>query len=177
MVCFDTNLQICRYSTIGDLLESFFEARLESYEARRQKEMSRLKAEMVEADAKARFIRAVLAGTLELRRASDEQIVALMKSHGLPALSMPTEPEQVDAYEYLLRMRMDRVKANAVVEQEQAVMKATELYKKLDNTIAADLWKEDLSTFEASWQKLLMARQSDKKTVLLKKQSVSKGKK
>jgi DNA topoisomerase II len=177
MVCFDTNLQICRYNNIGDLLETFYEARLEAYEARRQKEMSRLKAEMVEADAKARFIRAVLAGTLELRKASDEEIVALMKSHALPALSVPMEPEQVDAYEYLLRMRMDRVKANAVVEQEQAVMKATEAYKKLEKTVAANLWKEDLSSFEAAWQKLLISRQGDKKNVVLKKSTVTKGKK
>lgn len=177
MVCFDTNLQIVRYNTIGDLLEAFYEARLDSYEVRRQKEMQRLKAEMVEADAKARFIRAVLAGSIELRRASDEAIVDAMKKHGLPPLSAASEPETVEAYEYLLRMRMDRVKANAVVEQENAVMKATELYKKLEATDATELWKEDLSTFEASWQKFLAARQGDKKTVVLKKQSVGKAKK
>jgi DNA topoisomerase-2 len=177
MVCFDTNLQIVRYNNIGDLLEAFYEARIETYEARRQREMNRLKAEMVEADAKARFIRAVLAGTLELRRASDEEIVSLMKSHGLPPLSGPTEPESVDSYEYLLRMRMDRVKASAVVEQENAVMRATDIFNKLEKTIAADLWKEDLATFEAGWQKLLGARQSEKKTIVLKKATVNKGKK
>jgi hypothetical protein len=72
---------------------------------------------------------------------------------------------------------MDRVKASAVVEQENAVMKATEMFKKLENTIAADLWKEDLVTFEAGWQKLLGARQNEKKTVVLKKATVTKAKK
>lgn len=167
MVCFDTNLQITRYSSVGDMLEAYFEPRLGAYEARRQHEMKRLKAEMVEADAKARFIKAVLAGTMELRRATDEEIVAAMKKHDLPPISAPSSPESVDAYEYLLRMRMDRVKATAVVEQELAVAKAKAALEELEKTTAADMWLKDLATFEASWQKLLAMRDGEKKHVVV----------
>ena len=167
MVCFDTNLQITQYSTIGDMLEAYFEPRLGAYEARRQHEMKRLQSEMEEANAKAKFIRAVIAGTMELRRATDEEIVVKMKEHTLPPISDPTSPDSVDAYEYLLRMRMDRVKASAVVEQEQAVLRATELYNKLNNTTASDLWKEDLTAFEEGWQKLLHSREGDKKNIIV----------
>ena len=154
MVCFDTNLQIVRYTNIGELLEAYFEPRLGAYEARRQREMQRLQDEVTEADAKARFLRAVLAGTIELRRASDEEIVGAMKTHDLPPLSGPTAPEAVDSYEYLLRMRMDRVKASAVQEQEMAVMKAQAKYDELAATTAADMWREDLTAFNDGWQKL-----------------------
>jgi hypothetical protein len=37
-----------------------------------------------------------------------------MRKHSLPPLTNPAEPDSVDSYEYLLRMRMDRVKASAV---------------------------------------------------------------
>jgi DNA topoisomerase-2 len=167
MVCFDNNLQISRYATIGDLLEAWVEPRLDAYEARRQHEMSRLEAEAKEADAKARFIQAVLDGTIELRRASDEEIVASMKSHELPALNDMTQPDLVDSYDYLLRMRMDRVKASAVADQEAAVQRATTQLKKIQDTSAADIWREDLSAFEESWQKLLTSRGGEKKGIVI----------
>jgi hypothetical protein len=169
MVCFDSSLQICRYTTIGDLLEAYFDPRLGAYETRRHKEMERLAAEVREADAKARFLRAVLEDSMELRRASDEEIVAAMQDHELPPLSAPENPDSVDAYEYLLRMRMDRVKASAVKEQEDAVARAQDLLNKLEATTATELWLEDLQAFEQSWQKHKVARGSDKKTVIVKK--------
>ena len=169
MVCFDSSLQICRYSAIGDLLEAYYEPRLGAYETRRQKEMERLAAEVCEADAKARFLRAVLEGSMELRRASDDEIVAAMKAHTLPAISAPETPDSVDGYEYLLRMRMDRVKASAIKEQEDAVVRATDLLNKLEATTASEMWREDLLAFEQSWQKHKVGRGAEKKTVIIKK--------
>ena len=57
------------------------------------------------------FRSAVLAGTIDLRRATDEDIVAAMIAHDLPALSGDGVATNVDSYDYLLRLRMDRVKA------------------------------------------------------------------
>ena len=174
MVCFDSSLQICRYTTIGDLLESYFDPRLGAYETRRHKEMERLAAEVREADAKARFLRAVLEDSMELRRATDQEIVAAMQDHELPPLSAPENPDSVDAYEYLLRMRMDRVKASAVKEQEDAVARAQDLLNKLEATTASELWLEDLQAFEQSWQKHKVARGSEKKTVVIKKKAAGR---
>lgn len=167
MVCFDTNHQIMRYQTVGDILEAWMEPRLDAYEARRQHEIARLEAEAKEADAKARFIRAVLEGSIELRRASDEEIVGAMKEHDLPALNGPENPESVESYDYLLRMRMDRVKASAVTDQEAAVEKAMAQLKKIQATSATDIWKEDLTAFEESWQKLLVSRGGEKKGIII----------
>ncbi len=167
MVCFDTNHQITKYNTVGDMLEAWIEPRLDAYEARRQHEIARLQAEAKEADAKARFIRAVLEGTIELRRASDEEIVAAMKSHDLPALNDMEHADSVDAYEYLLRMRMDRVKASAVADQEAAVERAMGQLTKIQSTTAAAIWKEDLSAFEEGWQKLLTSRGGEKKGIVI----------
>ena len=136
MVAFDPDMKITKYASVGHILESFYVPRLAAYETRRLKEIERLTGEAVEADAKARFIKAVLAGTMELRRATDSEIVAAMKAHDLPALSSKEAKDakdtanasdaSVDGWEYLLRLRMDRVKASAVEDAEKAVMLATE---------------------------------------------------
>ena len=60
MVAFDSESKITKYSGPGHILESYYVPRLAAYEARRLKEIERCEAEAVEADAKARFIRAVL---------------------------------------------------------------------------------------------------------------------
>jgi DNA gyrase/topoisomerase IV subunit A len=172
MTCFDTNMRIVKYSTIGDILEAFFEPRLEAYERRRLNEMARLERDALEADAKARFLRAVLDGTLDLRRASDEDIVAAMKHHALPPLSQPSSPDTIDAYDYLLRLRMDRVKAKAIQDAEMAVIAARTAYETLRDTTASALWLQDLEDFESAWDIMQMVRQHAGSTGGAKKKRV-----
>jgi len=178
MVAFDVASKIVKYSCVGDMLEAYYGPRLAAYEERRASEMARLQAEAVEADAKARFLKAVLKGTIDLRRATDEAIVAVMKSHSLPALSGP-DVENVDSYDYLLRLRMDRVKAAAIQEQEKAVTNALNAVAVLEATTAAAMWLRDLDDFVAGWQAMKKAREAllagvaaPKKFKLLKKKAV-----
>lgn len=160
MVAFDADSKIVKYNCIGDMLEAYYLQRLAAYERRREAEIARLRAEAVEADAKARFLAAVLAGTIDLRRAEDVDIVAAMMAHELPALSGDRAAESVDSYEYLLRLRMDRVKAAAVVEQEKAVAVARAALAELEGTAAATLWLRDLEEFLASWCKMRSEREA-----------------
>ena len=159
MTCFNNEMQIVKYSCVGDMVEAFFEPRLEAYEERRQKEMARLEREALEADAKARFLRAVLDGDIDLRKATDDEIVSAMILHSLPPLSDEENPDSVDAYEYLLRLRMDRVKASAIEDAEKAVMTARMAYESLRDTTASALWLQDLEDFESAWKTMEAYRQ------------------
>ena len=153
MVAFDPSMKIVKYASAGQILEAYYGPRLTAYETRRLREIDRLTSEAVEADAKARFIRAVLAGTMELRRASDEAIVAAMKAHQLPGLSGNNDVNSIDSYEYLLKLRMDRVKASAVTDAEAAVAAAEAAVQALQGTTAAQLWLKDLEEFETAYTK------------------------
>ena len=175
MVAFDSEMKIVRYSSPGAIAEAYYGPRLQAYETRRLKEMERLRTEAIETDAKARFIRAVIEGTLELRGATDEQLVESLKAHSLPALS--GNSDTVDGYEYLLRLRMDRVKANAIVEAEASVAKAKGAVADLEKTTAPALWLKDLEDFEAAWVTMLKGRVSvpkaPKKPKVVTKKAVS----
>lgn len=164
MTCFDEQMRIVKFSTIGDLIEAFFIPRLTAYETRRQHEMARLEREALEADAKARFIKAILDGSLELRGASDEEIVSGMQMNELPPLSNPEASESLDAYEYLLRLRMDRVKASAVQDAEKAVLAARMAYEILRDTTATALWLSDLDGVEEAWTSMEEQRANAAKT-------------
>jgi DNA topoisomerase-2 len=160
MVAFDTDLKIVKYGCVGDILESYYVPRLAAYERRRAAEIDRLTRDAVEADAKARFLQAVLDGTIDLRRASDEDIVAAMIAHELPALSGTQDKVIVDSYEYLLRLRMDRVKAAAVEEHQKAVVIAKTALAALESTTASAMWLSDLTDFETAWKKMRAEREA-----------------
>ena len=172
MVAFDTEAKITRYSSVGEILEAFYIPRLEKYEERRKNEIERLTAEAAEADAKARFIRAVLNGSIELRRASDEDIIAMMKAHDLPGLSKGVA-DSIDTWEYLLRLRMDRVKASAVEDAERTLADALDAVGRLEKTSAAQLWLSDLDEFEVCLEKMAVTRtaacSTSKRPVVAKK--------
>ena len=163
MVAFDTNMTIKKYECAGDLIEEFYTSRIRKYEERRVKEIEQLKQNAIEADAKARFLRGVLNDTIDLRRKSDSDIVAIMKKHDLPPISGPKDLESIDSYDYLLRLRIDRVKASAIVEAENAVMRAKEQLEALEKTSASELWLNDLDAFISSWNSM----KSDREALLL----------
>lgn len=156
MVAFNAQMKIEKFGTVGQILEAFYQPRLAAYENRRANEIKRMESDAVRADATARFLRGVLEGSLELRRAADEEIVAAMKAHSLPALS--GSADSVDGYEYLLRLRMDRVKAKAIHEAEEAVKMALSTVEELKGTTARQLWLNDLEDFETAWGKMCVTR-------------------
>jgi len=160
MVAFDTEQKIVKYGCVGDILEAYYEPRLAAYERRRAAEIERLSRDAIEADAKARFLQAVLDGTIDLRRASDQDIVAAMIAHDLPAISADKVLTNVDAYDYLLRLRMDRVKAAAVEEHQRAVLTAKKALGELEGTTANAMWLSDLEDFEAAWKKMRTEREA-----------------
>jgi hypothetical protein len=81
-----------------------------------------------------------------------------MIAHDLPALS--GGKTSVDSYEYLLRLRMDRVKAAAVEEHQRAVVVAKAALAALEATTAASMWLSDLGEFETAWKKMRVERET-----------------
>lgn len=160
MVCFSPEMKIKRYGTVGDMMEDYYQVRLTGYETRKALELARLDRELVEFDAKARFLQALLDDRMDLRRKSDEEIIGAMKIHKLPALDAMDKPDSVDSYEYLLKMRMDRVKASAVEDARKHVEMAKMALELLKATSAENLWLRDLDIFEKAWVALQATREA-----------------
>ena len=154
MMAFTSDYKIKKYECVGNIMEDFYVERIKKYEQRRQREIEQLKLDAKEADAKARFLRGVLDDTIDLRRKSDEAIVEIMKAHKLPSMSNIQEPDNVDSYEYLLRLRIDRVKASAIEDAEKAVMKALETLKALELTTCSQIWLKELDEFVIAWESM-----------------------
>jgi DNA topoisomerase-2 len=166
MCCFvprNETVTIEKIATVGDMLELFVEKRLPAYEARRLRILEILVKEMRELDAKRAFLQAILDGRLELMRKTDEEIVEGLKACGIPALSDPGKADSIDGYEYVLRMRIDRVKASAIDKlDEEVALKKVEV-SRLEKETPGNMWLSDLDEFEEAWEKYKMNRDNELK--------------
>jgi DNA topoisomerase-2 len=178
MCCFDTDFAIQRYASIGDILEAFVVQRLPAYERRRLLLLEALQKDLTELEAKRAFLTAILDGRLDLMRKTDDAIVEGLKAVAIPALSRPEAPDTVEAYDYVLRLRMDRVKASAVESLDKEVVALRAQRAELETSTPAALWASDLDEFETAWarhvevrvaaQALTGAKKVVKKTVVRK---------
>lgn len=148
MVAFDTECKLHRYECVGEILEEFYLVRLDGYEKRKAHMLAQMAAEIVELEARLTFVRAVVEKRLVVANAPDDELLAGMQALKLPALS---EGAGLKGYEYLLKMRIDRIKAAAVAELTEEVAAAKAARDKLAATTPQALWLTDLEEFDAAW--------------------------
>ena len=161
MTCFDTEFNIIRYKTVGDIMETFLEKRLPMYEARRLSQLGTLEKQITELDAKRRFIQAILDERLVLQKKTDEEIVLGLQACSIPPLSNPDHPMAYDSYEYVLKMRIDRLKLAAVIELDKQIADKQAEIDYLESQTGASLWIKDLDEFMEAWSAYAAARNAE----------------
>ena len=153
MVAFDDG-RIRRFASAGEILETFYVRRLGGYVSRKASELARLDADIVELDARVRFVRAVVEGELVVANAEDDVLFADMQALGLPLLS----GAGLDGYDYLLRMRVDRLKKKAVLDLSEELVKITAERSALAARSPEELWIADLDVFAAAYEVFTAAK-------------------
>jgi DNA topoisomerase-2 len=159
MVAFDVNGLLRKFATVGEIMEQFYGERRRAYDARKKHELARLHSEVVELDARLVFVKAVVEKRLVVANAEDDELLAGLKALALPPISAP-ESEDLRGYEYLLRMRVDRLKAAAVSELEKEVAETKAKYEALAATTVENLWLDDLAAFESAWNAFEVQRKA-----------------
>lgn len=152
MCCFDPNMNLVKYNTAGEIMEVFFQNRLVAYEERRKHLIKVIKDEIEEYTAKYKFVMGILDGTIKIMNQEDDVIVDSLVRCGIPPRSDRANPQNIGAYDYLLRMRVDRIKKSSVEEAKKDVEVAQEKRKVLENTTAVNMWLGELEEFLVAWE-------------------------
>ncbi|KAI1462087.1 type II DNA topoisomerase [Annulohypoxylon moriforme] len=176
LVAFDTRGMIRKYEKVEDILEEFYEYRLQMYAERKAHWLGVYDADYRKLKNQARFVKEIMDGELVVSR--KKKIVVVEELRGRKYEGFPRgqdkktkseddeegnaeEAEEVEtdgpanAYDYLLSMpiwsftqeRLDRLK-------DQIVKKRAE-YDHLKALSELDLWCKDLDEFEAEWENQL----------------------
>jgi hypothetical protein len=109
-----------------------------------------LENEISELEARLLFVKAVVSGRLVVANVEDDVLLTGLKDLGVPALSGAVD--DLKGYEYLLRMRIDRLKAASVAELEREVTVSREKHAALTGTSCQALWLADLDAFATTWE-------------------------
>jgi DNA topoisomerase-2 len=155
MVAFDTTNKIRRYGKVGEIMEAFYGKRLEKYGERKAHELGRLAKEIVELEARYTFVKAVVEKRLIVANAEDDDLLKGLRDLSLPTLS---DGEGLKGYEYLLKMRVDRLKATSLKELEAELDAARAKSAALDATKPESLWLSDLDGFDKAWDEYVVWR-------------------
>jgi DNA topoisomerase-2 len=173
MCCFDAQRHIVKYETIGDILETYYVERLELYNKRKAHQIGEMKDHIEELEAKAIFVKGIVNGTLRLLNQPDDVVLKSLKDHKLPPRSDREKPDSLDAYEYLLRLRIDRIKKSAVIEIENDLVATKAKLAELIKTTVGEIWAQELDEFSAAWhvhhEKVLNILYPDNKSKVVKK--------
>jgi hypothetical protein len=132
-------------------MQDFYETRLDAYVRRKVSELKRMDADVLELRARLLFIESILNGSLVISNQDDATILAGLKKLALPPLSCPESADDLKAYEYLLRIRIDRIKASAVEELRKQVAASVEERDILAAKSAETLWLADLDRFDEAY--------------------------
>ena len=143
MHMFNAESKLHKYNSIEEIIEDFYMTRLQLYQVRKDaliKDMNKL---LVKLSNRARYILDVLAGTIDLRKKTNQQVQELLES-------MKYDKIEGD-FKYLIKMPMDSVTeehvAHILKEKADTEIELDILMK----TTTGQMWLKELDVFEKEY--------------------------
>jgi DNA topoisomerase-2 len=166
MHLFDKDCKLRKYSSVCDIIDDFYEIRLDAYKRRKYYLIKQFETILIKISNKVNFIQCILDDTIDLRKKSTENINILLQNNGMVLIE--------NSYDYLIKMPMNSVSFENVnkllKEKEEKIIELNELHEK---TIE-QMWLKELNEFNDEYFKYRNIRREeyiepDKKIVNTKK--------
>ncbi|KAG0365746.1 DNA topoisomerase [Gamsiella multidivaricata] len=171
MVCFDPQGRIKKYSSAEEIVQEFYDLRLEYYRKRKEYLVDVYTKQWMRLDNKVRFILMIISGELQVQNRKKTLIVEEMHIKGfnteaeldveIDSAEVPdptvakVKVDKGNEYDYLLRMPIWNLTHEKVEEHKrERDLKNAELKLLIDKS-AYTLWDEDLDAFIVAWEELL----------------------
>ena len=136
MHCFASDGNLKKYNSINDILNEFYEFRLDAYQKRKNNLIKVLK-EKIEIDtSKSKFIESIINNKLKLHKLEDNKISLELDKMKL---------YKKDGYDYLLNIPMKGMTKNKINELQNKINEFKKELNKLNKLSNKDLWINDLN--------------------------------
>ncbi|RKO93185.1 DNA topoisomerase [Blyttiomyces helicus] len=169
MVLFDRDARLRRYASIEEILDEFYEVRLEFYDKRKAYLISKLKKEHLRLANQVRFVTEIITGDLVVQNRRKPELVRTLRSAGYTELrdgddvAAPAADDVADTdadaeedndskgFDYLLSMPIWNLTAEKVEKLTRARDEKSEELSQLQQKSPTDLWRADLDAFLVEW--------------------------
>ena len=139
MHLFDAEDKLKKYNTIPEIIDDYYVKRLEMYETRKTYLINELKRELMVLSNKAKYIKEILEGTIDLRKKTKEVINNMLREKGYD------EIKEGDEYKYLTKMPMDSVTEENVKKLMEDHVKMIKELEELESMSKEDMWLKELN--------------------------------
>ena len=139
MHLFDAEDKLKKYDTIPEIIDDYYVKRLEMYEIRKTYLINELKRELMVLNNKAKYIKEILEGTIDLRKKTKEVINNMLREKGYDEL------KEGDEYKYLTKMPMDSVTEENIKKLMEDHSKMIKELEELESMSKEDMWLKELN--------------------------------
>uniref|UniRef100_A0A6C0IRE1 DNA topoisomerase (ATP-hydrolyzing) n=1 Tax=viral metagenome TaxID=1070528 RepID=A0A6C0IRE1_9ZZZZ len=168
MNLFDYNDKLQKYESVEDIIDDYYDIRLDYYDIRKEHMISSLEKELLVLSNKAKYISEVLEGTIDLRKKTESEIIAMLSNKDYDTL----ESDEYE-YSYLLKMPMYSVSNEKVQKLLKEYEDKKEELERIKETTIQQMWLYELELLEKEYDTFCDVR---KDALLGETNSNSKGK-
>jgi DNA topoisomerase II len=158
MHLFDANEKLKKYETVNEIIDDYYEKRLELYDVRKKHNIKILENELKVLFNKKKYLEEILTDKLDLRKKKKTEIYELLKTHNFDII------EEDDEYKYLLKMPMDSVNEENVVKCVNDYKNKSKDLENIKKITIENMWLGELDKLLVSYDKYLKLRHSSKKS-------------
>ena len=152
MHMFNKDCKLRKYASVEDIIEDFYDVRLEMYSKRKKQLIKDLEHKLVKLSNRAKYILATLDGSVDLRRKNATAVHELLTSKGYDLLD--------GDFKYLIKMPMDSVtqeNVDKILKEKSDAETELELLKK---TTLEAMWLSELEYLQKEYNVYKKLRES-----------------
>jgi DNA topoisomerase-2 len=173
MHLFNQDEVLQKYESVSEIIDSYYEKRLEMYQQRKDFLIQKYEQELVELSNKLNYINENIEGTIDLRRKTNDEVTQLLSSKNYSLID--------GNYKYLIHMKMNSVtEENALKIKNEYESKNNELTE-IRNKTSNFMWLQELNKLKSEYSRYVLEREhinkgekneekaEEKKKVIIKK--------
>jgi DNA topoisomerase-2 len=150
MNLFNSEDKLKKYGSVSEIIDDFFNVRLEYYGMRKAHLIDVLEKELIVLSNKAKYIQEVLNGTVDLRKKKKDEIIQMLQTKGYEKIVNENNVVDED-YKYLVRMPMDSVSEENVEKLLNEYDRKQKELAEIKATSCQQMWLRELNALEQEY--------------------------
>ena len=153
MNLFNSEDKLKKYESVDEIIDDYYDIRLEYYEDRKEYMIDALEKEIMILSNKAKYIKEVLEGSIDLRKKKKQEIIDMLVEKDYDKLDDDEE------FKYLVRMPMDSVSEENVEKLLKEHKEKQDELDRIKSTTIEEMWLSELEILENEYQEYQKERE------------------
>ena len=153
MNLFNLEDKLKKYESVEEIIDDYYQIRLEYYEDRKEYMIDALEREIMILSNKAKYIKEVLEGTIDLRKKKKQEIIVMLEEKEYYNIDDDEE------FKYLVRMPMDSVSEENVEKLLKEHQDKEDELDRIKATTIEQMWLSELDILENEYQEYQKKRE------------------